>query len=91
MKSKSYLDEVNKQNILDALERIMKDAPTLVKMIEKSEYLDDQTKQSILEFKEKSRQIFNQEMDKELKRQKEDGKEFLSDGDIDDLLKEIGL
>ena len=58
-------------------------------MIEKSQYLDDETKQNILGLRETSHQIYNQEMDKELKRQKKDGKEFLSDSDVDDLVDNI--
>ena len=88
-KSKSYLDEVKKQNILDDLKRIENYVSTLHNMIDKSRYLDDETKQNILELKETSHQIYNQEMDKELKRQKKDGKEFLSDSDVDDLIDKI--
>ena len=88
-KSKSYLDEVKKQNILDDLKRIENYVSTLHNMIDKSQYLDDETKQNILELKETSHQIYNQEMDKELKRQKKDGKEFLSDSDVDDLIDKI--
>lgn len=85
-KSKSYLNEVKKQNILDDLKRIENYVSILHNMIDKSQYLDDETKQNILELKETSHQIYNQEMDKELKRQKKDGKEFLSDSDVDDLI-----
>ena len=88
-KSKSYLDEIKKQNILDDLKRIENHVSTLHNMIEKSQYLDDETKQNILELKETSHQIYNQEMDKELERQKKDGKEFLSDNDVDDLIDKI--
>jgi DNA-binding FrmR family transcriptional regulator len=88
-KSKSYLDEVKKQNILDDLKRIEKYVSTLHNMIDKSQYLDDETKQNILELRETSHHIYNQEMDKELKRQKEDGKRFLSDSDVDDIVDRI--
>jgi len=88
-KSKSYLDEVKKQNILDDLKRIENYVSILHNMIEKSQYLDDETKQNILGLRETSHQIYNQEMDKELKRQKKDGKEFLSDSDVDDLIDKI--
>lgn len=85
----SYLDEVKKQNILDDLKRIESYVSKLHNMIDKSQYLDDETKQNILELKETSHQIYNQEMDKELERQKKDGKEFLSDSDVDDLIDKI--
>lgn len=88
-KSKSYLDEVKKQNILDDLKRIEKYVSTLHHMIDKSQYLDDETKQNVLELRETSHHIYNQEMDKEVKRQKEDGKEFLSDSDVDDIVDRI--
>jgi len=88
-KSKSYLGEVKKQNILDDLKRIEKYVSTLYNMIDKSPYLDDETKQNIFDLMETSNNIYNQEMDKELKRQKEDGKEFLSDSDVDDIFDRI--
>lgn len=88
-KSKSYLDEVKKQNILDDLKIIEKYVFTLHNIIDKSQYLDDETKQNILELREISHHIYNQEMHKELKRQKDNGKKFLSDRDVDDIVDRI--
>ncbi len=42
-----------------------------------------------MELKERSREIYNLEIDKELKRQKDDGKEFISDSEVDDLVDRI--
>lgn len=57
---------------------------SLCRLIENSE-LDNETKQNIIDLKEKVKEIFDIVMDKELKRQKKSGKEFLSDEDIDNL------
>lgn len=87
--SKSYLDEVKKKDILDDLKRVENYASKLHNVIDKSKYLDDETKQNILKLRKKLSQIYNEEIDKEIKRQKEDGKEFLSDSDVDDLVDRI--
>jgi hypothetical protein len=81
-----YLDEVNKKNILDDLDRVVKHASGLHKIINNSNHLDNETKQNILELLDLSKKVFNLEADKELKRQKESGKQFLSDNEIDDIV-----
>ncbi len=83
------ITELKKQNILDDLKNIEKCVSIIYRMIDKSKYLDDGTKQNILELTKTTQRICNQEMDKEIKRQKEDGKIFLSDDDIDYIFSSI--
>ena len=89
VKDKTYLDEVKKVDILDELFRIIKYSKTLYDVIEKSNHLDNETKQNIINLKENVYNICDQEITKELKQQKKDGKEFLSSDDIDNIINEI--
>ena len=88
-KSQLYLNEVKKQNILDSLKSVEKYVSSLRKTISNSKYLDDDTKENILSLQETIKEIYNSEMNKELKRQKENGKEFLTDDEIDELVDKI--
>lgn len=89
VKDKTYLDEVKKCDILDELIRIKKYSITLHDVIEKSNHLDNETKQNIINLKENAYNIYIQELTKELKQQKKDGKEFLSSDDVDNIINEI--
>lgn len=89
-RDESYLNEVTKQNILDDLKRIERYAKSLYRIVDNSKSLDNETKQNILDLMEMSKNIFDMEVNKELKNQKENGKEFLSDEDIDDLFDGFG-
>lgn len=88
-KSKEYLKEVKKDNILDNLKSIKKRLKTLVKVYSKRKKMDNETKQNIIILHDISTEIFNTEMDKELKKQKKEGKEFLSDDDVDNLIESV--
>ena len=86
---KSYLDEVTKTNILSDLENISKLIITLTRTFSKEESLDNETKKNILILQDMVKDIYETEMGRAITKQKENGKEFLSNKEIDDLIDKI--
>ena len=89
LSNKEYLNELSKGDILDKLERSKLQINRLINVLDSLEHLDNQTKKNILLLSEKVTGISDLEMDKELKRQKESGKKFLSDEDIDNIIDKV--
>lgn len=88
-KSKAYLKEVRKENTIDDLKRIKKYADSLIKIYQQKDKLDYITKQNIITLFEKVEKIYGVEIDKELAYQKSIGKKFLSDDEIDKIIKNV--
>ena len=86
---KDYLDEVTKRNILSDLENISKLISTLTRVFSEEETLDNDSKKKILILKDMVSDIYSTEMDKTIAKQKKNGKEFLSNKEIDDLIDKI--
>jgi len=85
----SYFKEVKKEHVVDRLDSIIFMSNSLKKTITNSKKLDVQTKKKVYSLYLKMVKVFDEEILKELKRQKKDGKQFISDEAIDDLVKEI--
>jgi hypothetical protein len=83
------IKEIKKQNILECLKNIEKYSQYLYNMVDKSIHLDNETKQNILNLEKITFQIYDFEINKELKKQKDDGKIFLSNENIDNLVSKI--
>jgi len=85
-KPDNYLKEVKIHHILDHLDSINKRITSLKYIYSKRGKIDKETKQNIIDIYELTLDIFNIESDKELKQQKKEGKEFLSDNEIDKII-----
>ncbi len=94
-KSKEYLKEYKKSNAIEDLNEIKIVADRLIRLFEKRKNMDNGSKQNIILIKETVSNIYSQELAKELTKQKKEGKQFLSDDDVDrivdDILREEGL
>ena len=89
MKSKEYIKEYKKQNGIDDLNRIKKRLDILIKNCSNRKKMDNETKQNIISLYESFMEIFDNEIDKELSKQKKDGKEFISFDDYEKHLDKI--
>jgi hypothetical protein len=84
-----YLREVKRRNLLDDLEAIQRHAAVLHRVLsDKDSALDDELKEGVLRLREASGGLYDREMDKELRRQKKAGKQFLSNEEIDRIVEE---
>jgi predicted RNA-binding protein with EMAP domain len=88
-KSKDFL-EWEKENLLEDLEKISHRINSLISSYSKRENMDNETRKSIKKINKIIMPILNSEIDRELIKQKADGKIFLSNEDVDELFELIG-
>jgi hypothetical protein len=88
-KDKSYLKEFDKYTAINDLNRIKYYIDRMLKLCNHPRQLDDETKQNIIDMSDFVIGIINDEFDKELKKQKKEGKQFLSNEDIDQIFKNV--
>jgi hypothetical protein len=87
---KAYLDEVTKRNILTDMENISKLVGTLTRAFSNEKgNLDNETKKKILILQDMVSDIYDTEMNKMIIKQKKNGKEFITNKEIDDLIDNI--
>jgi len=84
-----YLKEVSKRNIMNDLGRISKLIATLTRAFDKESELSNETKKKILILQDMISDVYDMEMKKIINKQKEEGKEFLSNKEIDNLIDSI--
>lgn len=90
-KDNLYLKEYNKYRAIDDLNRIKHYIDGMIRLCNHPRKLDNDTKQKIIDMTDFVTGIVGNEFDKELKKQKKEGKQFLSDEDIDQIFKNIEL
>jgi hypothetical protein len=83
------LSEVKKHNLLSDLEIIEKRTKQLYRLVSDLNEIDNDTKKNIRNLYDLINSVHDEEFSKELKKQKANGKEFLSDSEIDDLVNKI--
>jgi hypothetical protein len=87
-KSKEFL-EFEKQDLLEDLERIGHRINSLLSSYSKREKMDNETRKNIKKISKIIKPILNSEVDRELTKQKAEGKIFLSKEDVDELIELI--
>lgn len=85
---KTYLDEVNINDIFEKLTDASKRISTLKELFVKIGTMDYDTKFKLLNLCDDINKVFDDEYSKELSNQKKSGKKFISDGEIDKIFKE---
>lgn len=89
MKTDNYLKEYSKNNGEKDILRTIKYLNALLKICKRNKTIDSETKENIIDMYETVRDIVSSELSKELKKQKIEGKEFLSVDEIDELVDNI--
>ena len=87
MKSSEYMREVKKADALADLRRVQSRIDTMIGMYERRKSMDVKSKRRVIEIYEFVMPIFDTELSRELVKQKKSGKEFISDKEIDLLVK----
>jgi hypothetical protein len=86
-KTEEYLNEVTAVNVITDLKRLQKLTDTLIRVYSnKDQPIDNDSKDNLLTMCETSMFTMSSEMSKLLDIQKKNGKEFMSDDDIDNLI-----
>lgn len=85
----TYLEEMGIDKVVELLDDSLVRIKKISTMIKNKENIDEETKGNVIELYDSVNMIYDFEMSKELNDQKKNGKEFLSDDEVDNLIIKI--
>lgn len=85
----TYLEEMGIDKVVELLDDSLGRIKKISTMIKNKENIDEETKGNVIELYDSVNMIYDFEMSKELNEQKKNGKKFLSDDDVDNLIIKI--